>query len=320
MTSMRDPVASPDVRDGLEQVEELLRETVASDRPIVGEAAGYLIEAGGKRLRPMLTLLAGHLGDPIDPRLVPCGAAIELTHLASLYHDDVIDETDVRRGVATANARYDNTVAVLTGDFLFARASGLAAHLGSYVSRRLADTIAELCEGQIMETEGTGRFDVTIEQYLEVIRRKTASLIATACHLGAYLGGADAEAITAVTAYGEALGMAFQLADDVLDVAGREEESGKAPGTDLREGVLTLPALETLAGSAPGAGDLRAALEGRDIDRALELLRSNGSIERARDAVGTWQERARDALAPLPAGDARAALEGLVAFVGERTG
>ncbi|MGZ4206539.1 MAG: polyprenyl synthetase family protein [Actinomycetota bacterium] len=319
--SLRDPVSilELDIRADLERVESMLHEVVRSDQAMVQEAAAYLIDAGGKRFRPMLTLLAGHAGDPTEPRLVACGAAIELTHLATLYHDDVIDETNVRRGVPTVNVRYGNSVAVLTGDFLFARASGLAADLGPYVSRRLADTIAELCEGQIMETESAGSLDVTSEHYLEVIRRKTASLIATSCHLGAWLAGAAPEVVSAVTTYGVALGMAFQLSDDILDVAGEQQESGKTPGTDLREGVLTLPALETLAGRAQGADDLRRALEAKDADRALELLRSNGSVEIARAAVAEWQGRALASLEPLPSGAAREALEQLVGFIGERT-
>ncbi|MGZ4206056.1 MAG: polyprenyl synthetase family protein, partial [Actinomycetota bacterium] len=307
--SLRDPVSilELDIRADLERVESMLHEVVRSDQAMVQEAAAYLIDAGGKRFRPMLTLLAGHAGDPTDPRLVACGAAIELTHLATLYHDDVIDETNVRRGVPTVNVRYGNSVAVLTGDFLFARASGLAADLGPYVSRRLADTIAELCEGQIMETESAGSLDVTSEHYLEVIRRKTASLIATSCHLGAWLAGAAPEVVSAVTTYGVALGMAFQLSDDILDVTGEQQESGKTPGTDLREGVLTLPALETLTGRAQGADDLRRALEAKDADRALELLRSNGSVEIARAAVAEWQGRALASLEPLPSGAAREA-------------
>jgi len=321
MGSLRDPVAilELDIRADLERVEATLHEVIRSDQSTVNEAARHLIDAGGKRFRPMLTLLAGYTGDAKDPRLVTCAAAIELTHLATLYHDDVIDETSVRRGVPTVNVRYGNSVAVLTGDFLLARASGLAADLGAYVSRRLADTIAELCEGQIMETAVAGSLDATAEHYLDVIGRKTASLIATSCHLGAWLAGAAQPVVDAITAYGVALGMAFQLSDDILDVTGEEQESGKTPGTDLREGVLTLPALETLAGRAPGGEDLRRALEAKDADAALGILRENGSVELARVAVEDWQERARAALGPLDQGSAREALEQLIGFIGART-
>jgi heptaprenyl diphosphate synthase len=320
MASLRDPVAilELDIRADLERVEVMLHEVIRSDQSMVQEAAAYLIDAGGKRFRPMLTLLAGYAGDPTDPRLVSCATAIELTHLATLYHDDVIDETTIRRGVPTVNVRYGNSVAVLTGDFLLARASGLAADLGPYVSRRLADTIAELCEGQIMETASAGSLDVTPEHYLDVIGRKTASLIATSCHLGAWLAGGAPEIVSAITDFGTALGMAFQISDDILDVAGEEQESGKTPGTDLREGVLTLPALETLAGRAPGAEGLRRALEAKAVDEALELLRSNGSVELARTAVSEWQGRALRALDPLPVSPAREALEQLIGFIGVR--
>jgi heptaprenyl diphosphate synthase len=267
----------------------------------------------------MLVLLSGHLGDPRDPRLVPCAVAIELTHLATLYHDDVIDEAAVRRGVPSVNARYDNRIAILAGDYLFARSSGIAADLGPIVSRILADTIAELCEGQIMETSSIGAHVGGPDHYLEIIRRKTAALIATACHLGAWLSGASPEIVSAATAYGDALGMAFQLSDDILDVTGEFEESGKVPGTDLREGVMTLPALLTLNGETPGANELRAALEKRDVDGALKILRTNGSIDRARASVEEWQARALAALDAIPPGAARDALVRLVAFIGERT-
>jgi geranylgeranyl pyrophosphate synthase len=317
----RDPVAvlELDIREDLERVEESLRAAVASDEPLVEESAGYLLAAGGKRFRPMLVLLSGYLGNPADERLIPCATAIELTHLATLYHDDVIDEATLRRGAASPNTRYDNTVAVLAGDFLFARASGISADLGTYVSRVLAGTIALLCEGQIMESESVSNPDTTEARYLEVIRRKTASLIATSCHLGAWLAGATPEVVGAVTTYGEALGMAFQLSDDMLDIEGDPQESGKAPGTDLREGVFTLPVLATLAGRVPGGEELRPLLNGEDVSHALKVLRENGSLEVARSAVAEWEVRARGALEHLQSGSARDALDRLARFVGERT-
>lgn len=318
--STPDPVSllDADIRADMDRVESMLREVVRSDQQYVSETAVYLIEAGGKRLRPMLTLLAGLLGDAHDARLVPCAVSVELIHLASLYHDDVIDETEVRRGVPTVHTRYGNNVAVLTGDYLFARSSSLAAKLGTYVSERLSDTIAALCEGQIMEGQTAGNLDVPAEHYLEVIRRKTASLIATAAHLGAWLSGASPEVVAAATEFGESIGMAFQLADDILDIAGVQEESGKVPGTDLRERVYTLPVLSTLESGGESAAALRAALTADDIDAALDLLRSNGSIDAARAAVEKWQRRALAALEAIPPGDGRSALERVVAFVGER--
>ncbi|MGH2793486.1 MAG: polyprenyl synthetase family protein, partial [Actinomycetota bacterium] len=259
MSESNDPLSlvDVDVRADLELVEKTLREAVDSGDPFVHEAASHLLAAGGKRFRPMLVLLSGHLGDPKDPRLIPCAAAIELTHLATLYHDDVIDEALVRRGAPSANVRFDNSVAILTGDFLFARSSSLAADLGTYVSRVLADTIGLLCEGQIMETNHAGTDRQTVDRYLAVVERKTAALLATSCRLGAWLAGVPEEHVEAVTEFGRSVGIAFQLSDDVLDISGVEEESGKTPGTDLREGVWTLPVLSTLAGDAPRGDELR---------------------------------------------------------------
>ncbi len=318
-----DPLGTlePAIRADLDRVETGLRDAVASGQPMVRDAAGHVLAGGGKRFRPMLVLLAGRLGnyDATDKQLVDCAVAIELTHLATLYHDDVMDEADVRRGRPSANARFDNRVAILAGDWLFARASAIAADLGTYPSRVLADTIAAVCEGQIMESEHTGTPDQSVGRYLETIKRKTAALLATSTHLGAWLAGTDAAVVDAVTEYGEALGMAFQLSDDVLDIAGVQEESGKVPGTDLREGVWTLPVLETLAGLSPLSDDLRAALSRSDVDEALRILRSNGSLDRATSAAGTWSNRAVAALGAVPAGTGRDALEQLAAFVTHRS-
>lgn len=317
-----DPVGALelDVRADLARVEDGLRASIDSREPLVRSSALHLLEAGGKRFRPMLVLLSGHLGNPAEPRLVPCAVAIELTHLATLYHDDVIDEATVRRGAPAANVAFDNRIAILAGDYLFARSSGIAADLGPVVSRVLADTIAELCEGQIMESEGSGRDDQTTEHYLTVIDKKTAALIAASCRLGAWLAGAAPATVDAAEAYGRALGMAFQLSDDVLDIAGRPEESGKVPGTDLREGVYTLPVLETLAGRASGSDKLRIALAEGDVATALEILRSNGSVELAREAALDWASRARRVLSAVEPGSGRSALEQLADFVVDRTG
>jgi geranylgeranyl pyrophosphate synthase len=321
MTDAGDPtsVVDIDVRADLERVEKTLREAVGSGDAFVREAASHLLEAGGKRFRPMLVLLSGHLGDAKDPRLIDCAAAIELTHLATLYHDDVIDEALVRRGAPSANIRFDNSVAILTGDYLFARSSSLAAELGTYVSRVLADTIGLLCEGQIMETNHAGTDRQTVDRYLAVVERKTAALLATSCRLGAWLAGVPEEHVAAVTEFGRTVGIAFQLSDDVLDIAGREEDSGKTPGTDLREGVWTLPVLETLEGRVPGGDLLRAALAGGDVDDALELLRTNGSIDVALEAVGEWAGKAKEALGAIPESPGRIALERLADFLTGRT-
>lgn len=307
-----------DVRGDLAHVEDGLRAAIDSGEALVRASALHLLEAGGKRFRPMLVLLAGHLGRADDPRLIPCAVAIELTHLATLYHDDVIDEALVRRGAPSANAAFDNRIAILAGDYLFARSSGIAADLGPYVSRVLADTIAELCEGQIMESETSGTEDQSTERYLQVIDKKTAALIAASCRLGAWIAGSPD--VDAADVYGRALGMAFQLSDDAIDIAGVREQSGKVPGTDLREGVYTLPVLETLAGRVPGGPELRNSLRLGDVDAALALLRSNGSIALTREAVAAWSRRAREAISDVAPGPGRAALEQLADFVVDRTG
>src|SRR5881396_2051195 len=191
----------------LDRVEEELEKAVAADSDLLSATARYLLQAGGKRFRPMLVLLAGYFGDPADPRLIPGSVAIELTHLATLYHDDVIDESADRRGQPSANARYDNTVAILTGDYLFARASEISSELGTDVSRLLARTIATVCDGQIREVGMAGRLDQTEAGYMETIKRKTAALIATSCRLGAMLSEAAPAHVDVLERFGEALGI-----------------------------------------------------------------------------------------------------------------
>jgi heptaprenyl diphosphate synthase len=320
-----DPVLEEGVRRRLDEVEAGLRRAVDStDVPLVGEAAGYLLSAGGKRFRPLLVLLAGHFGDPDDPRLVPGAVAIELTHLATLYHDDVIDEAQSRRGIASVNARWDNTVAILTGDFLFARASELSSDLGTEVTRLLAMTIARVCEGQIREVEGAGRLDADEGFYLEVIRRKTASLIATSCRLGGMLSGVEGAVVDRLDRFGRALGMAFQLSDDIMDVAADRATLGKEPGADLHEGVYTLPVIYALRDSAR-RDELRQLLGERPLGverltAALDIVRVDGSLDRAREAVTAEVRTAVAEADALPAGRAREALIHLAEFIAVRCG
>lgn len=311
-----------DLRPGLALVEERLRTTVAADLPFAQEASRYLIEAGGKRFRPMLVLLAGMLGGagPTDDQLVDAGVVVELVHLSTLYHDDVIDAADVRRGAPAAHVKWSNTVAILTGDFLLARASELSAALGVEVTRVMARTIADLCAGQIREVQGSLSarehgmpwLDPTREHYLTVIGEKTASLISASCRLGAILSGQSAPAVDTVTDYGWRLGMSFQLADDVLDVTGQPGESGKLPGTDLREGVRTLPVLLALEADGPSSPLPRLLADPTDenVAAALEILRGHHAIELARDAARLEAGAAREALRDLPEA-VPAALEGL---------
>jgi heptaprenyl diphosphate synthase len=301
------------VRAGLTEVEGALGEAVATADPFVQEAAGYLVAAGGKRLRPTLVLISGHAGDPGDPRLVGAAVAIELTHLSSLYHDDVMDEAEMRRGKRSANARYDNKVAVLTGDYLFARASEVTASLGTEATRVLARAIARLTQGQIREVRGPGLGEDPVEHYLAVLADKTGALIATACRLGGYLAGADQPVVEALTEYGERVGRAFQLGDDLLDITGEADVAGKAPGVDLRAGVRTLPALYLLRQGGPDAERLTEVLDGDHdngaVGEALDLLRRSPALAEARRTAQAEVDAARAALAGVPAGPVRVALQ-----------
>ncbi|WP_313405659.1 polyprenyl synthetase family protein, partial [Aeromicrobium sp.] len=231
------------VSDGVERVEHLLAQSVHSPEPLVAEASSHLLQAGGKRFRPLLVVLCAEFGDPTAADIVPSAVVVELTHLATLYHDDVMDEAAMRRGAPSANARWDNSVAILVGDFLFARASSLVADLGPEAVRIQADTFARLVHGQLRETLGPGPDDDPLQHYLSVVADKTGSLIATAARFGAMMSGAGAQIEATLLEFGERIGVAFQLADDIIDIASDSDDSGKVPGTDLREGVPTLPTL-----------------------------------------------------------------------------
>ncbi len=314
----------------LEAVEHRLHEQVGSSHAFVDEAARYLISAGGKRFRPLLVALTGHLGDPTRPELVDAAAIVELVHLATLYHDDVIDEAPARRGTPSANHRWDNTVAILTGDYLFACASDLSAALGVEVTRIMARTLARLCEGQIREVQGSfGALppDVptvtpTLEHYLEVVSGKTASLIETSCRYGAMLSGADPDGVDAAARYGWNVGMAFQLSDDVLDIASDHEDSGKTPGTDLREGVRTLPVLYAL--QADPDGELAALLAGQlsdaEVARAIALLRAGDALDRSREHAARYVRAATEALTPFGERPVVSALTRLADYALDRAG
>jgi heptaprenyl diphosphate synthase len=301
-------------RAGLARVERALAAAVDTADGFVAEAAGVLLTAGGKRFRPTCVLLTGHLGDPEDPRLVPAAVAIELTHLSTLYHDDVIDEAELRRGTSSANARYGNLVAILTGDYLFARASEVTADLGPAATRILARTVARLVQGQIAEARGPQPGQDPVEHYLAVLAEKTGALIGTACRLGAELSGADPLAVAAVTEFGERLGVGFQLADDLLDIVEDPATSGKVPGTDLREGVRTLPVLYLLRDGGAEADLVEQVLDAEDPDngevaKALEALRGSDAFDQARVTARDQVELATRSLASLPRGPVRAALE-----------
>jgi heptaprenyl diphosphate synthase len=319
-----DEALETDIRSRLDRVEEALEKAVGADSELLAATAKYLLTAGGKRFRPMLVLLSGHFGDPADPRLIGGSVAIELVHLATLYHDDVIDEADSRRGTPSVNARWDNTIAILTGDYLFARASEISADLGPDVCRLLARTIAVLCDGQIREVDASGSLEQTEQSYLEIIRRKTGVLIATSCRLGGILSDASEDHVEVLDAFGEALGMAFQLSDDIMDVTASQLELGKEPGVDMKEGVYTLPVLHALS-SGPQRDELAGVLahgapDGEMLARALDIVRSSGSIEHARRAVADEVGRAIGLARRLPAGPAQHALVQLARFLAARCG
>jgi heptaprenyl diphosphate synthase len=310
----------------LGQVETLLTDRVVSSDPLVSEAAQHLVMAGGKRFRPMLVALGGHLGDPGGPGLVPAAAVVELTHLATLYHDDVMDDAAVRRGAPSANSKWSNSVAILVGDYLFSRAADIAADLGPEAVRIQAHTFSRLVHGQIAETAGPRGAD-PVAHHLQVIADKTASLIATSARFGGMFGGSAPDVVEALAGFGETIGVAFQLSDDLLDIASESSESGKTPGTDLREGVPTLPVLYALAAADadPAATRLReilsrgAVTDEAELSEALGLLRESTALKRARETVRGHAEHARDQLAPLPELPARRALASLCDVIVDRT-
>jgi heptaprenyl diphosphate synthase len=321
-----DTALASEVLDGLALVEERLRESARAYHDVLADASIHLMEAGGKRIRPTLVLLAAQFGDPRDPRVVPSAVALELTHLATLYHDDVMDEAIVRRGSDSANSRWGNSVAILTGDFLFAKASQILADLGPDAVRIQAETFTRLVTGQVAETVGCRPGQDPLDHYLGVINDKTASLLATSGQFGALFSGAPDAVIERITPACAAWGVAFQLSDDILDIASESSQSGKTPGTDLREGVRTLPMLHALRSAGPGDARLVELLNLPDLSdphlhaEALELLRAHPAMETARADARRWAELARTEIHGLPDVPARTAFEALCEFVVERTG
>jgi heptaprenyl diphosphate synthase len=311
------------VQEGMTRVDDLILATVDHDDPLIAQASAHLAEAGGKRFRPLLTLLASELGTGVSEPVIAAGAGVELTHLASLYHDDVMDEAEVRRGVPSANAKYDNSTAILVGDLLFGKASELVAGLGAEAVHIQAQAFVRLCAGQIRDDRPCPPGEDPVEYYLGVLHDKTGALIATAARYGAMFGGCPDDVIELMAAYGERLGVAFQLADDLIDIASDASETGKTPGTDLREGVDTLAVLYAkrdpadLRLSELLAGDLR---DDERLAEALALLRANPAVERARETTRGVGAQAVALLAPLPESDAKAALTALVTSVVDRVG
>jgi len=309
----------------MQVVEQALAGHVRSRTPFVTSAASHLMEAGGKRFRPLLVLLAAEAGThPDSEDVVTAACVVELTHLASLYHDDVMDEAALRRGAESANARWDNHIAILTGDFLFSKSSELTAELGADAVRIQAQTFTRLVEGQIQETVRPGAGDDPLEHYLDVVAGKTGSLIATSARYGARFGGCTREVEEALTAYADIVGTTFQLSDDILDIASDSDQSGKTPGTDLREGVPTLPVLMARASARPEDARLLHLLDSDLSDddlhaEALTLLRAHPAMSDARAYVVARAQEAKSLLAALPGGPVRGALESFADIVATRS-
>ncbi|MEU8896597.1 polyprenyl synthetase family protein [Nocardia sp. NPDC048505] len=314
------------VRNGLEQVEKLLIDELSDGEDFLQEAALHLAKAGGKRFRPLFTILTGQLGpNPTDPALITAGTVVELVHLATLYHDDVMDEAPMRRGAPSVNSRWGNSIAILAGDYLFAHASRLTSTLGPDAVRIIAETFAELVTGQMRETMGARESQDPIEHYLRVVWEKTGSLIAASGRFGGTFSGADTAHVERLARLGDAVGTAFQISDDIIDISSAAEQSGKTPGTDLREGVHTLPVLYALRDEGADGDRLRKLLArplqtDAEVEEALELLGRSPGMARAKEKLQSYADIAYAELSALPAGPANDALERLVRYTIERVG
>ena len=333
MTTTPPVLALPEASDeltarlsaGLEQVEQLIRERTRNEDEFITAANLHLANAGGKRFRPVLTMLVAELGDGINDDVVAAAAGVELTHLASLYHDDVMDEAELRRGAPSANALYDNSTAILVGDLLFGTASDIIADLGADAVKIQAQTFIRLCSGQIRDDRPCPEGQDPREYYRGVLADKTGVLVATAARYGAMYAGCSPEVVELATEYGERLGVAFQLADDLIDIASDSGETGKTPGTDLREGKRTLPVLNVLASTDPADAKLQELLrselkEPERLERALELLRVHPGLAEAREETIAVGRDAVAALDSLPDSDAKHALVALMEGVVHRVG
>jgi heptaprenyl diphosphate synthase len=283
----------------MERMEAALRGSVRAEDPFLSDVAGHLIAAGGKRLRPALSVCAAYsakgLG-PVSDDAITGGVSVELVHLGSLYHDDVIDEAETRRGVPSVNARWSNIVAILAGDYLLARASSLAASLGADVAALLAATIGELCRGQVLELQHLFDAGRTQEAYASAIEGKTAALFATSCRIGGMVSRVDEPTLDALTSFGHHLGMCFQVVDDVLDLTSTDETLGKHAGQDLIEGIYTLPVIYAVGDSSALRAMLGGPLDGDRLAEARALIAANGSIDAALAVARDHATKANEAL------------------------
>jgi heptaprenyl diphosphate synthase len=314
------------VRNGVAKIEQLMDVELASADAIMTDSLTHLFKAGGKRFRPLFTVLSAQIGpNPDSAEVTIAGAVIELVHLATLYHDDVMDEAEVRRGAPTANVRWGNNVAILAGDYLFATASRLVSRLGPEAVRLIAETFAQLVTGQMRETSGVVEGADSIEHYLKVVYEKTACLISAAGQFGGMFSGADDDQVGRLSRLGGIVGIAFQISDDIIDIDSDSHESGKLPGTDVREGVHTLPMVYALAEPGPEGERLRELLAGPVADdeaviEALTLLRASPGMAKAKDFLARYAAKAHQELALLPDVAGRHALQALVDYTVSRQG
>ena len=313
------------VTAGLNKVEELMFERLSAGEDFLSEQVTHLAKAGGKRFRPLMAVLASEFGpNPQAENVIRGAAIVELVHLATLYHDDVMDEAVKRRGVESANSRWTNTVAILSGDFLLAEASRLMSEIDTATVRHFAETFSDLVTGQMRETVGARGGD-PVEHYLEVIREKTGVLIASAAYLGATHSGADEATVRTIKEVGEAIGMVFQIVDDIIDIFSDSEQSGKTPGTDLREGVFTLPVLYALKDEGEAGEELRGLLTGpltedADVERALTLIGQTDGRKRALDDVYRYLSIVDTRLSDLPGIPANEAMRQIARYTVDRVG
>jgi heptaprenyl diphosphate synthase len=306
-------------RVALAQLDAVLQEAVGAENAQLREMVLHLITRGGKRLRPTLLFLGAAYGEFVEASLLPGAAALELIHVASLYHDDVMDRAPIRRGGMSINVRWGNALAALAGTYLFARASALLASLGDVPNQLASQASVNLCIGQLQETENAYNLELTEAEHLNILARKTATLFELPCHLGAYLSGTSPAYLTALATYGRHLGLAFQLADDALDLTGQVTQLGKATGTDLREGVYSLPVLRALRQGGT-VGEQLQALLGQvqltedEVKMVLRLVWESGTVAEALDVAREYARRAQTALAVLPEGPARLSLSRLAEY------
>ena len=312
------------ILSGMAEVEELIRKQVDGKYDFAIETSRHLIDAGGKRLRPLLTLISSHFGNPKAKGIIEAAVVCELTHLGTLYHDDVMDEAPLRRGVESANSRWGNSVAILTGDYLFAKVSQLLADLGPEAVRLQAFTFERLVIGQILETQGSSKGRTPLEHYLAVISDKTGSLIAASARYGAMISGTTGSVTDSLTNFGESMGIVFQLADDIIDIASDSNESGKTPGTDLKEGVPTLVTLHVMQSNNPKDAELKELLSGpiksdQLVAETIKTLRNHKALEQSREMIAKYAAETQKHLSALPNGFAKDALISLSEAVVSRT-